>query len=335
MAFNGKFVVNLALFASSRGIEIGEILKGISPSLEDLSKEDCVITNAEYQTIIENALELTQDTHFGLHAGESLNLSAAGLIGQITQTCATVKEALEYCCEFANLGCSVLPMRLVETPVGYEVRITPDADWRASSETCFKHTLDGVMAFTIRELESLTLTKHAPLAIHLPWNEVTDPLEYQRVLGSKIEFNKEKITLFLSREHVEQHIINSDYHLLRILVAHAQERMERLEGEVGFKKVVKQSVLKLVKPDFPTLDQVANHLNMSARTLQRKLKSEGVTYKQMLHELRFELAKAYLKDPELSIKEISYLLNYAEPSVFIRSFKNLAGVTPNNYRKTI
>ena len=334
MAFNGKFIVNLAQFVTQRGVDIQEVLQHASKSIEELCLDDCVISNEEYQAVIENAMLLTNDPHFGLHAGENLNLAAGGLIGQITQTCATVKEALQYCCDFSNLGCSVLPMNLIETNTGYEVQITPDEDWRASSEVTFRQTLDGVLAFTIRELETLTLSKHQPLAIFLPWTDISDTSEYERVLGESVLFGKPNISILLAKDHVNAKIVNADYHLLRILVAHAQEKSDRIEREMGFNKVVKQSVLKLIKPDFPSLDQVARHLNMSSRTLQRKLKMEGFTFKQMMNELRFEMAKDYLRNPDLSIKEISFLLHYAESSVFIRSFKSLAGITPNSFRKT-
>lgn len=334
MAFNGKFVANLAFFGSNQGVPVADILEPIDKPLEVLCSDACVVTNSEYIGVIENVLRLTGDSHFGLHAGEHLNLSAAGLIGQITQTSGTIKEAIEYCCEFANLGCSVLPITLVEHSDKYTVNFTPDADWKESSKTAFKHTVDGVMAFTIRELASLARTNDGPLAIHLPWNDISDESEYVRVLGAAVKLNQNEISVHLPKEYVEQPIVNADYDLLRLLVAHANSKSEQLQ-EQGFKKVVKQSVLNLIKPDFPTLEQVANHLNMSSRTLQRKLKTEGITYKQMISELRFDLAKDYLKNPDLSIKEISYLLNYAEPSAFIRSFKLLAGVTPNSYRSTI
>ncbi len=335
MAFNGKFVVNLAQFGASRGGDMQELLRQASKGMEELCTNDCVISNQEYQAVIETAMKQIHDPYFGLHAGENLNLSAAGLIGQITQTSSSIKEAIQYCCEFANLGCSVLPMSLKETQTHYEVTITPDEQWRASSEIAFRQTVDGVMAFTMRELESLTLSTHKPLAIHLPWNDVENADEYQRVMGSNVHFNQKDIAILLAKKHVEQPIVNADYQLLRILVAHAQEKSERIGQEKGFQSIVKQSVLKLVKPHFPTIEEVAGHLSMSARTLQRRLKEEGVTYKQMINDLRLEMAKDYLKQPQLSIKEIAYLLSYAESSTFIRSFKLRTGKTPKTYRSEL
>ena len=87
-----------------------------------------------------------------------------------------------------------------------------------------------------------------------------------------------------------------------------------------------------MKPQFPTIEQVAANLNLSVRTLQRRLKEEGLTYKIVLDELRKQFALDYIKNKELSVKEIAYLLDYAEPSSFIRTFKRWTGKSPNVYR---
>ena len=333
MAFNGKFVLNVAQYAAIQGTSLHAIIDQLPQTLEELCDDACIVSNIDYQNVIEKSVELTRDAHFGLHAGENLNLAAAGLIGQITQSCATVKQALEYCCEFANLGCSVLPMSLIEEEAYYKIQITPDQEWVAQSELSFEHTAAGVLAFSIREIESLTFEQNSPIKIHVPWTTPVDVNEYTRVLNTTVHFDQPELAIFLDKAYVEAKVINANYDLLRILVAHAQEKSLEIEQEQGFKVVVRQSVLKLIKPDFPNINEVAGHLNMSARTLQRKLKSEGITFQQMLAELRFDLAKSYLKNPQLSIKEISYLLNYAEPSVFIRFFKSRAGVTPKAFRE--
>jgi len=96
--------------------------------------------------------------------------------------------------------------------------------------------------------------------------------------------------------------------------------------------MVKQVVVSLVDPAFPTIEQVAAHLNMSLRTLQRRLKTADSTYKQLLDDLRKDFALCYLRRPDLTIGEISYLLGYADNSVFTRSFKRWTGKSPQAYR---
>lgn len=332
MAFNGRFVVNMAFLAQNQGIQVSDILGNLPQSLDELCQEDCVITNSEYNEVIERAVTLTKDPHFGLHAGEHLNLSAAGLIGQITQNSATVKQALQYCCDFANLGCSVLPMSLVTHKNYLKVVISPDLDWANGSEIAFQQTVNGVIAFSIREIESLIPNKIPVVKVTLPWMKPLNTAEFERILNAEVLFDQNEIAIYLDQEVANSRIINSDYELLRILVAHAETKSQQYELQQGFSNTVRKSVVRLIKPEFPTIDQVASHLNMSTRTLQRKLKSEGITYQQMLHEIRFDLAKDYLRNQNLTVKEISYLLGYSESSVFVKAFKTWAGITALEYR---
>ncbi|MEO1262834.1 MAG: helix-turn-helix transcriptional regulator [Bacteroidota bacterium] len=140
--------------------------------------------------------------------------------------------------------------------------------------------------------------------------------------------------IFLNKKHVAEPVITSDYDLLKILVSHAEKKLTSLQQEKGFSGIVRQSILNLVKPPFPKIEQVAANLNISIRTLQRRLKEEGMTYKNVMEGLKEQLAIDYLQKENLSIKEIAYLLDYAEASSFIRSFKRWKGKSPSEWRKT-
>jgi len=146
-------------------------------------------------------------------------------------------------------------------------------------------------------------------------------------------------TFFVSaeilKEHVEEEVITSNYNLLQILVAHAEELSAKRDRDQGFAALVSQSIIKLVKPEFPTIEEVASHLNVSSRTLQRRLKDEGLTYKKVLDELRKDFAISYLKRPDLTIGDIAYLLSYSDTSAFTRSFKRWMEKNPNAYRETL
>ena len=71
---------------------------------------------------------------------------------------------------------------------------------------------------------------------------------------------------------------------------------------------------------------------MSTRTLARKLNAEGVTFADILDQLRSALAQRYLSERELPISEISWLLGYSEVSSFTHAFKRWTGKTPRQFR---
>lgn len=334
MTFSGRFVLNIIEFAAMGGANRQKMLELSGFSAEELCDEELRVSAEVYNSIIEKAEEATGDKRIGLHLGEQLNLSAAGLISQITQTSRTVKEALEYCCEFAGLGCRALSLKLIEEKEHFKLQLTPDPFWLKNSPKSVMHTIDGYIAFSLREFHTLTRQKYFPLAIHyaLPKGEGAE--ECFRVFNCDVQFNQAEYAIFFDKSQINLPVVTSDFDLLRVLVNHATTKLASIQQQQGFYSTVKKSILNLVKPDFPSVAQVAANLNVSVRTLQRKLKEEGFTYKTLLEDLKKEFALGYLKDPKLSIKEIAYLLSYADSTAFIRSFKRWTGKSPQQYRQS-
>ena len=73
---------------------------------------------------------------------------------------------------------------------------------------------------------------------------------------------------------------------------------------------------------------------MSQRTFARRLSSEGLTFSDILDELKLDVAKCYLKNDELPISQIAWLLGYRELSAFTHAFRRWTGMTPRQWRAT-
>jgi hypothetical protein len=78
MAFNGRFILNVAHFASKLGGDYAETIHESGISETDLAKEDGVVDDDTYNKVLEKLVSGTGDLYFGLHAGENLNIAAAG-----------------------------------------------------------------------------------------------------------------------------------------------------------------------------------------------------------------------------------------------------------------
>lgn len=81
------------------------------------------------------------------------------------------------------------------------------------------------------------------------------------------------------------------------------------------------------------LEGVAAQLNLTPRSLQRRLKQENTTFLEILNHIQFERAKLLLGSSNMNISEISDWLGYAEPSVFRRAFKRWTGQSPRDFLK--
>jgi len=80
------------------------------------------------------------------------------------------------------------------------------------------------------------------------------------------------------------------------------------------------------------LERVAAKLTISKRTLERRLKENGLSFMEILRECRMSMAQHYLKETHMPIAEISLLLGYRETNSFYRAFKECHGYTPQQVR---
>jgi len=83
----------------------------------------------------------------------------------------------------------------------------------------------------------------------------------------------------------------------------------------------------------PSLDQVAEALGLSARTLHRRLQEEGTSFREVKDALRREIALARLERSDASVAEVAAELGYSEPSAFFRAFQQWTGVAPSVHRR--
>ncbi len=82
-----------------------------------------------------------------------------------------------------------------------------------------------------------------------------------------------------------------------------------------------------------SIDSIAGDMNVSRRTLQRRLKERDTNFQQLLQGVKSSLARKYLEDRSLSIIEIALLLGYGDPSSFSAAFKSWSGLTPTEFRR--
>ncbi len=334
MAFRTKFLANIVDYASHRGVNVNELLSIIGLSYNELEEESLTVDSSTYSKVLEKIVEETNDRFFGLHFGESLSLSAAGVIVQIVQSSRTIKEALGYMVEFANLGCQEMPFKLEELDNEWRLSLHPSKLWIKQSPVAVKQTMDGIVIFTLREISTLTRSKHNPLRLDFDYERPKSLGEYNRIFKCPINFNQPYTAFFFDKKQVERPIVTSDYDLLKVLVDYANERLSNTRVVRTYEITVRDSILGLMNPAFPSIIQVASNLNTSVRTLQRRLSKEGTTFKSVTDLLRMELAKDYVLNKELSIKQITYLLGYMDPSSFIRAFKRWYAQSPEKYRWT-
>ena len=111
-----------------------------------------------------------------------------------------------------------------------------------------------------------------------------------------------------------------------------QEILRKYIGEENLSTRIRHIILR-VPGEFPDEAAVADALALSGRTLRRQLGKLGTSYRQLLDQVRSDLAQQYLANSSLSVEQVALLLGYTETTNFRRAFKRWLGVSPRDYRQ--
>jgi AraC-like DNA-binding protein len=147
----------------------------------------------------------------------------------------------------------------------------------------------------------------------------------QPVNSFRFPNNLLQVPLVHTEESLKEFLRNAPYHLLASNIEDNKSIVSQMRRIIGNDFSI----------DFLSVVEMADHMNMSVRTLRRRLKNVGTTYQQFKDKLRCDAAKSYLSRPELKINAVSALLGFDEPSAFHRSFKKWTGQTPGEYRNDL
>ena len=122
-----------------------------------------------------------------------------------------------------------------------------------------------------------------------------------------------------------------DSHLKKLLAP----LIDILPGEIPFKESAYIAIQKQLVFGLPTLEIVASQLNIGARTLQRRLKDEGITFQQLIDDARKYLAEYYLRSSTLLLSDIGLLLGFADHPTMTKAFRKWYGVSPREFRNRL
>jgi AraC-like DNA-binding protein len=120
--------------------------------------------------------------------------------------------------------------------------------------------------------------------------------------------------------------------LLAMLAPQFEEELKRENGDENFLDRVRVAIQQKLTGQRPSIEDIADALHISSRTLQRRLQEEGSSFQRVLEEARRQMARQYLNNSVLELNEAAYLLGYEDSNSFVRAFRTWEGVPPARWR---
>ena len=274
------------------------------------------------------AIEATGNPCLGLLAAQHFQPAMLHGLGFAWLASDTLRDALDRLVRYSNLINAAPDYRLEVNSKTTDLVIAVPEDLFPN----YVHAApDAGMAIFLRMCQITVCEPLQPLHTALQRPKPACDEKFARVFGPSVEYKAPENRLCFDNEMVSRTLGTANPELARINDKTVVDYLARFD-RARISMQVRSKIIEKLPDGLPKQDHVAETLNVSLRSLQRKLKEEQTSFKDLLEDTRQSLAVQYLREHHRSIGEITYLLGFSEPSNFTSAFKRWTGKTPAEYR---
>ncbi|MBA5638734.1 AraC family transcriptional regulator [Duganella sp. LX20W] len=276
---------------------------------------------------IQDAIDATGDSAFGLLVGERMRINSHGMLGFAAMNCATLAEAIGVIEQYFLTRTRLVKVR--------QQTVGPDVHFKFEDALPLgrvRQPVQEAIVLTIKNLYDHITAGSAPIP-YVSWNFAPPPHAelVREKFGCEMRYGQSWCGFAFPVSALHQPLSMADPTTLRQAIQACQREMHGMSAEPAW--AAKLARVLLERQDaFPSLEAAAQLFNLTPRTLHRRLLEEGTSYRDVLDEVRHKLALEHLQAGKLTIQEIAYQLGYTDTANFRRAFIRWQAISPAAYQ---
>jgi AraC-like DNA-binding protein len=303
------------------GHDVDALLAEVGLTRRDLDNPDARIACDVVGSLISRAQQKRFTPNLGLAMAMATPLGAYPLLDYLVLTSDTVGDGLAQLARY---------LRITASPVA--VAIQNDGDpVRVEIATMSAFGYEFEAALIVLRFKDETDGQFSAASISFE-HQPDDVAAFERALACPVRTLASWNGVAIERSTCQLPMPRRDPILRKFLESQADAILVNMPAETGVAVDVRRALASGVASGATRMSSIARQLGMSERTLNRRLAEQGVTYQELLDDVRKASSGRYLDESTLSIGEIAYLLGYSEPAAFHRAFKRWYGMTPEHFR---
>jgi len=310
--------VDLSEVLSDGGVDIDQ-LEGAAPPL---------IPTATVNAAWEHFAKGTGDEIIGVRVAErgEFDRGAVELLRHSCGNASTLRSAFSQVARFARMVNDDMEVVLSGIDGGAAVtRVNLD------DEQPNRYAVQFALRAYLRWGRAFTGADFSPRSVHFVQPEPSRPGDMARAFGTVVHFEAQADELIVDDEQLDLPVVGADPTLRYLLDGYGEKILDTVT-DAGEVSRVRRDIYENLASD-ASLAAIADRLELSERTLQRRLSDAGTSHQTLLEAVRRQLAEGYLQSRELAITEIGYMLGYGEVSSFARAFRRWFSVSPAEFRE--
>ena len=284
------------------------------------------ISSREWYPLVGRTLDLIDDETAGIRAAQLLHPSHLGVFGHAWLSSPTLLTSVRMLERYGRVFNDDIRISVAEGP--YSVRVTYERLVQSPyPEVNADMQLGGLIKFCRMQAGD----GFVPLSVSLQRREPGSRKPWDDLFGVSVRFGSQENCVEIDADVASE--IHSSAHSQMFETHHDMlARNIAALDETTVAERASGAIERLLPSAKVTEERVAKIVGMQSRTMHRRLSTEGVTFRALLRNVRMDLAKRYVGDPQYSVTEVAFMLGYSDVSAFSRAFRSWFGTTPSGFR---
>jgi AraC-like DNA-binding protein len=311
-----------------RHIPTDDLLKEVGIRRTDLGDPDSGVSYAAVIRLMERAAALLGEPGFGLRFGASQDLTDGGILGFVMLNSTTLRDSLRSLERYFLVISDGEDIEFEESGPHVKLRFRErDPALRGQRQKS-----EYFAAFIVRACRDITRRRVSPVRVEFMHARPNVRIDYEAHLGCPVRFRTDWDAVVFEPETMQLEARSPDDKLLKIL----EMASRKIIGPTPKKEDIVHDVRSLIGKGLSHgavhIDSVAAELNMSSKTLERRLSERGESFSALNDAIRQDIAKQCLRETDLRLEEIVFMVGYTDPATLVRAFKRWTGKTPMAFR---
>lgn len=315
-------------FAAANGVDRGLLLIRAGLETGALENPEARIPLSAYVSLIDTGIALTRDPALALKFGYTVRAETISIVALISLASETLGDSFVQIARYARL--MVHAGERSDTPFG-RIEVNQDGQWLVAEDRAYLdhfHVWEILFAQMCSGFRRMLGATPPGVIVHCPHPAPSYRAEYGRIYDGPVVFGCEWSAIRMPQEVLEMRMPQFNSYAFGLLSERADALLKELENTSTTRGEVERHLSAMFHTGAVGIERVARKMNVSQKTLYRRLKAEDVTFEQVLDSLRHRLALSFLADKKVSVNETAYLVGFSDAAAFSRAFKRWTGTSP-------
>jgi AraC-like DNA-binding protein len=309
------------------GIKLEPLLARAGLTVDQIDDSEQRISAQGQIAFLEAAADRLGDDYLGLSLAAEFDCRELGLLYYVMASSDSLGDALNRAARYS---------RITNEAIALQYQGAHEPTLRLTYSGIPRHEDRHQIEFSILAMVRMSwLTGRRLVPEHVSLTHVRSKgiSRFARFLGKDVEFGSDIDEIRFPAGSAEWPLVEADQRLNKILRKVCEETLHaRKSNTAAFRFTVENTISPLLPHGQARAEVVAKKLGMSERTLARRLAEDGVTFIEILQQLKASLAVRYLGEESLPISKIAWLLGFEEVSSFSHACRRWTGKTPRELR---